>query len=41
MKAVHFHTKIEADRTIRPPEGIELNPGQAEVIVLQPVMKEE
>ena len=41
MKVVRFHTKIEADQTIRPPEGVELDLGQAEVIVLQPDLKVE
>lgn len=41
MKIVRFHTTIEADQTIRPPEGVELDPGQAEVIVLQPDLKTE
>lgn len=41
MKAVRFHTTIEADQTIRPPEGVELDLGQAEVIVLQPDLQVE
>jgi hypothetical protein len=36
MHAVRFTTSIGEDQTIRPPLGVRLAPGQAEVIVLQP-----
>lgn len=36
MNAVKFHTVIGPDQVIRPPKDVQLAPGQAEVIVLQP-----
>ena len=35
MSTVRFNTVIGEDRTIRPPEGVRLTPGKAEVIVVQ------
>jgi hypothetical protein len=41
MKAVRFHAQIEDDQTIRPPEGVRLPVGLAEVIVLHPETPDE
>ena len=35
MNAVRFHVVVGADRVLALPEGVELSPGPAEVIVLQ------
>jgi len=35
MSTVRFNTEIGEDQTIRPPEGVTLTPGKAEVIVVQ------
>jgi hypothetical protein len=35
MNAVRFHVVVGADRVLALPEGVELLPGPAEVIVLQ------
>jgi hypothetical protein len=35
MHAIRFSASIGEDQTIRPPEGVYLAPGHAEVIVLQ------
>ena len=36
MNEIRFTTVIGEDQVIRPPEGISLSPGKAEVIVKQP-----
>lgn len=35
MSTIRFNTVIGKDQTIRPPEGVRLSPGKAEVIVVQ------
>jgi hypothetical protein len=35
MSTIRFNTVIGEDRTIRPPEGVRLTPGKAEIIVVQ------
>jgi len=35
MKAYRFHATLAADRVIRLPEGLDLHPGDTEVILLQ------
>ena len=35
MNAVRFHVVVGADRVLTLPEGVELSPGPAEVIILQ------
>jgi hypothetical protein len=35
MSTIRFNTVIGEDQTIRPPEGVRLTPGKAEIIVMQ------
>ena len=35
MKTVRFNTTIGNDHVIRPPAGVDITPGEAEVIVVQ------
>jgi hypothetical protein len=35
MRQIKFNTVIGKDQVIRPPEGVELSPGEAEVVVFQ------
>jgi hypothetical protein len=35
MSTIRFNTVIGEDQTIRPPEGVRLTPGKAEIIVVQ------
>jgi hypothetical protein len=41
MNAVRFHVIVGDDRSLVLPDGIELKPGPAEVIVLQPSEKSQ
>ena len=36
MSSIRFTTRIDDDRTIRLPEGVEIGPGNVEVTIVQP-----
>jgi len=36
MSSIRFTTRIDEDRTIRLPEGVEIGPGNVEVTIVQP-----